>query len=129
MIFFSTAHRGGNDFATFFNDIAIDSAKKYGAVCQLLDIKPGTLARYLSGKSCPPAAMVRLLFHECSYGRSATDSHAHAGFLYERQLAAARLVQLENMRLTVEALEAENNALKLAGAGLRDVAANGPRYK
>lgn len=115
MQFFSEGHYGAQDFATFYEAIPVNSAQKSRAVCSLLDVTPHTLKRYLSGKSNPPKAMVRLLFHECHYGRSATDSHTHNGHVLAMRQVKGLQLDLEKMRCVLASLEVENGELKQAG--------------
>lgn len=129
MKFFSSDHYGSNDFATFYLAVNVHSTSKALDVCQLLDITPKTLKAYLSGKSDPPKAMVRLLFHECHFGRSATDAHAHEGFLIERRRAAGLQSEIDRMKAALSALELENDALKRDGASDTGHAANSPRWR
>lgn len=128
MQFFSTGHSGPHDFATFYEAIPIITTGKSAAVCSLLDIKRDTLTRYLTGKTNPPKSMVRLLFHECHYGRSATDAHAHEGYLIERRRAVGLQSEIDQLNATLAALELENDALKRADAYGADVAANASRW-
>ena len=129
MQFFSTAHSGSGDFATFYEAISLDTAIKFSAVCGLLDVKPATLKGYLSGKNTPPKAFVRLLFHECFYGRSATDSHAHAGYMYAARLADSLRADILRMHVSLTALETENQALKHAAHQVDGFAANSPIWR
>ena len=128
MQFFSLGHYGPQDFALFYEAISLLSVDKIKAVCSLLDIAPATLARYLSGKTNPPKAYVRLLFHECFYGRSATDAHAHQGHVLA--LRHAQNLQAENDKLLsiIKALELENDELKRADHAANQ-AANSSRYR
>lgn len=128
MQFFSSGHYGTNDFATFFEAIPISQTKKAAAVCALLDIEPDTLKRYLSGKTNPPKAMVRLLFHECHYGRSATDTHSHQGHVLAIRQAQGLQAEIDRLRLSVTALELEADELKRANDNQRLFAANSSRY-
>lgn len=127
MQFFSTPHFGPGDFATFFASIPIMSTGKTKAVSSLLDIKPETLNRYLSGKSEPPKAMVRLLFHECHFGRSATDTHTHNGHILAMRQVQGLQDQITQLKATLAALESENDRLKQGQHSL-DVAANSDRW-
>lgn len=128
MHFFSSDHYGANDFATFYEAISIMSTGKQKAVCKLLDIKPDTLTRYLSGKSNPPKAMVRLLFHECHYGRSATDAHAHQGHVLALRQAQCLHKEVDQLKAKLSALEMENDALKRSSDHTSDIAANSSRW-
>lgn len=128
MQFFSTDHYGANDFATFYAAIPAMSRDKPKEVCSLLDIKPDTLTRYLSGKSNPPKAMVRLLFHECHYGRSATDAHSHQGHVLALRQGQCLQKEVDQLKATIAALELENDTLKLSGDHMRDIAANSSRW-
>jgi hypothetical protein len=128
MQFFSERHYGAQDFATFYEAIPVDSAQKPRAVCSLLDVTPDTLKRYLSGKSNPPKALVRLLFHECPFGRSATDTHSHNGHvLAVRQLQCVQ-AELDRLRGVLASLEIENGQLKQAVYSEAVFAANSSRW-
>ena len=128
MQFYSTSHYGGNDFVTFYEAVNINREAKPLAVCTLLDISKATLKRYLSGQATPPKSAVRLLFHECHYGRSATDAHAHQGHVLA--LRHAKNLQAENDKLLsiIKALELENDDLKRADHAANQ-AANSSRYR
>ena len=129
MQFFSIDHHGLADFATFYEALALQPARKVPAVCKLLDIQPKTLNGYLTGKKNPPPAFVRLLFHECYYGRAATDSHAHSGHMYA--LALSKSLQSENdkLRAMLQALELENQELKTSSTPAGRMAANSSRWR
>ena len=129
MQFFSTSHYGGNDFATFYEAITTMQESKPAAVCGLLDIKPATLTNYLTGKANPPKAMVRLLFHECHYGRLATDSHSHNGHIYALKLSQSLQSEIERLKITLQALELENQRLKDDADQPQFFAANSDRYR
>lgn len=128
MEFFSIDHFGCGDFATFYEAANFSTAQKPHAICRLLDIKPDTLNRYLSGNSNPPKAMVRLLFHECHFGRSATDSHAHAGHMHALHLAQSLKSENERLKSLVLDLERENQELKQGRPENVDMAANSSRW-
>lgn len=128
MIFFSDGLCGCAQFATFYEALHLDSATKRKAVCKLLDIKNATLERYLSGKAAPPAAMVKLLFMESSYGRSATDSHTHQAFVYERMQREFAEKSIAALQLRLDASEQENAAIKQASSGPPLFAANAGRF-
>ncbi len=128
MNFHSLGHFGAHDFATFYEAIPTMTRDKTKAVCSLLDITPDTLKRYLSGKSNPPKAMVRLLFHECHYGRSATDAHAHQGHVLAVRQVQGLQAELDKLKAKFSALELENDALKRSGDHMRDIAANSSRW-
>ena len=128
MEFYSDGLQGGNDFATFYTAICINSLSKVKSICKLLDINPATLKRYLSGKSNPPKALVRLLFHESHFGRSATDTHAHEGHILAMRQLRSLQSELEKLKADFLALELENDALKRAKLHESDTAANSSRW-
>ena len=128
MIFFSTEHCGSNDFVTFYEAVRTHGTDKPTAVCKLLDIQKDTLQRYLTGKSDPPKAMVRLLFHETHFARQATDAHAHNGFVYQLRLTQSLNAEVERLKSTLAALEVENQELKQSN-DQQIYAANSSRYR
>ena len=129
MNFYSEKHYGCSDFATFFAAIAILQRDKPRAVCQLLDVTPATLQNYLSGKSTPPKAAVRLLFMESYYGASAVSTHTANALTLQYQIVETLKGQLDAMRATLDALELENDALKRSGDAQDDHAANSARWR
>lgn len=129
MLFYSLDHYGSGDFATFYEAINLSASQKPGAVCRLLSIQPKTLKNYLSGKATPPPALVRLLFHECHYGRAATDAHAHAGHIYALRLSKSLQAENDVLRALITALEIENQELKQASACGEVLAANSSRWR
>ena len=129
MQFYSMGHYGPNDFATFYESLPLMSTLKAAAVCKLLDIKPDTLVKYLTGKSNPPKAMVRLLFHESHFGRQATDTHTHNGFLYKLRENQNLLFEVQMLKKTLAAVELENQELKFSSSNDVLFAANSSKYR
>ena len=129
MQFFSSGHYGSNDFSTFYEAIPAPSINKASAVCGLLDIAPTTLTKYLTGKANPPKAMVRLLFHECHYGRQATDSHSHNGHIYALKVSQSLQSEVDRLKSTLQALELENQRLKQRANQPEFFAANSDRWR
>lgn len=127
MIFFSTPHYGEHDFLTFYDAVNLDTKDKPAAVCALLDVSPATLKRYLSGQAAPPKAAVRLLFHECHFGRAATDSHSAQGEIYARKHANSLEGAILKLKDLIKALESENDRLK-QHQGAPGIAANSDRW-
>lgn len=127
MQFYSTPHFGAHDFLTFYDAVNLDIKVKPAAVCRLLDITPATLKRYLSGQATPPKSAVRLLFHECHFGRAATDTHTHQGQVYAQRLASSLEGSISRLKDVIKSLELENDRLKRQDHA-PDVAANSERW-
>lgn len=129
MNFFSERHGGTSQFVTYYHAVTISEPKKEGLVCKLLDIKPATLKRYLSGASEPPAPLVRLLYHESHIGRAEIDAHTHQGMVYQLHVAQDLGRDVARLQAVILALETENTEIKLNATQGNDFAANSCRYR
>lgn len=131
MAFYSIKRSGAADFATFYEAIPLESKLRPAAACELLGIKPTTLARYLKDFATPPPALVRLLFLESFYGVDAITTKSFNGEMYARAESRSLRDQLAVCAGHLIDLEAENAELRAAvadGGDSRDFAANSNRF-
>jgi hypothetical protein len=112
MHFHSEKYYGPNYFATFYDALSVENSHRERAVCKLLDIKPNTLKRYLSGTANPPRAAVRLLFCESYFGRVAISTHTANGLTIQKEINDSLRSKIRRLEATIKSLEIENDELK-----------------
>ena len=129
MKFHADGLTGSTLFALFFNSLPINSANKLAAVAKFLDVSQKSIKHWLSGSRCPPRAAVIALFHESTYGLSATSTHSENGAALSRRLAASLTSQNYALSLVIDALRAELDTLKRASsASARTTPMNDPIF-
>ena len=110
-MFHASRLTGSGLFATFFDALPIEDAKRHAATAKFLGCTERTLRNWLSGKRTPPPSAVAALFHETHYGLSATSSHSENGAQLALQSARIAQEQVAQLEATVTALQQELDAV------------------
>ena len=117
MQFISFGQWGEHAFLRAYNSLPIPQQHRAAAIARWLDVTPGTVRDWISGRRAPPRAVCFALWLESAEGRAAmhcqlfNEARAHAG--HARSLDDAMRAQTA----TIDALRRELDAVKRARPG------------
>jgi hypothetical protein len=128
-MFLAKSQIGSSVLSAAYDNLHIGSTTKSKVVSKFLGITEATLKKWVSGKMQPPNAVVYALWHESDYGRQATQYHSEHGMDLFRRLSECQARDIEQMRKTIEFLNAELEAAKLNSTSSIPHAMNEPYFK
>ena len=127
MVFTSDGQWGNHSFLRAYHSLCVPRLSRPGALARWLDVSERTVADWISGRRCPPRAVVYAVWLESDHGREAmhtqlfNEARTHAAHARALQDYVARLA------CTVEALRAELADAKAARPGA-NLPANDGRF-
>ena len=123
MTFSSSGQFGHDAFLRAYHALPIPSGCRAAALARWLDVSPRTVADWISGRRCPPRAVVYATWLESLDGRAAValelSNQAAAHAAHARSLSDV----VQGMGATIDALRREMAELKARRPGA-DTAAN-----